>query len=597
VSFLCPSCHTPLPPQRERTLLSCSGCGVSIDLRDVDTAPGAPGLSPERDLSGQVLGAYRLGARLGSGGMGIVYAAEGPEGAVAVKVLARGAASDPALRTRFRREAEALLALVHPAVVRVYAHGEHEGVAWYAMERLEGEDLARRLARGPLPIAEVQALAEQLLSGLACIHARGLVHRDLKPSNVLLFPSGAKLCDFGVARVEGARTLTESAALVGSLAYMAPEQRRGRSSAASDLYALGVLLCEAATHRLPEELSLDELQPRRLRALVTHLLAVRPEDRPASAEHARAMLVGAEGRGRQRRAAMVVGLLVVMVGVSLVVLERSWRPSAPASSPPLSAGVDDGARTVASGASVCRRRSRRASYRHRSRLQARPARPRRRPPRRSVRVTYPPGLRRSRGPRPPQRSSLPHPSCRSPSRGQSRRWPPRRLIRRWRHDRRQASQAPWRRRASPRSPARRWWSSRRRHLRLEHESVSALGGPRRAPDAEGPVWASRVGRERAASTREAIQLGASQSSCQSLRSHSKRSIDTSAITVGRVVRAVNAAGATGGRSSARRRRSAGGASVSPVLACAQAARAEVAALTSFTPGQSGQSPSRRVSSA
>jgi serine/threonine protein kinase len=351
VSFLCPSCHTPLPPQRERTLLSCSGCGVSIDLRDVDTAPGAPGLSPERDLSGQVLGAYRLGARLGSGGMGIVYAAEGPEGAVAVKVLARGAASDPALRTRFRREAEALLALVHPAVVRVYAHGEHEGVAWYAMERLEGEDLARRLARGPLPIAEVQALAEQLLSGLACIHARGLVHRDLKPSNVLLFPSGAKLCDFGVARVEGARTLTESAALVGSLAYMAPEQRRGRSSAASDLYALGVLLCEAATHRLPEELSLDELQPRRLRALVTHLLAVRPEDRPASAEHARAMLVGAEGRGRQRRAAMVVGLLVVMVGVSLVVLERSWRPSAPASSPPLSAGVDEGARTVASGAS------------------------------------------------------------------------------------------------------------------------------------------------------------------------------------------------------------------------------------------------------
>lgn len=352
MSFLCPSCHTPLPPQRERTLLSCSGCGVSIDLRDVDTAPGAPGLSPERDLGGQVLGAYRLGARLGSGGMGIVYAAEGPEGAVAVKVLARGAASDPALRTRFRREAEALLALVHPAVVRVYAHGEHEGVAWYAMERLDGEDLARRLARGPLPAPEVQALAEQLLSGLACIHGRGLVHRDLKPSNVLLFPSGAKLCDFGVARVEGARTLTESAALVGSLAYMAPEQRRGRSSAASDLYALGVLLCEAATGRLPEELSLDELQPRRLRTLVTGLLAVRPEDRPASAEQARAMLVGAGSRGRPRQAALVVGLLVGVVGVSLVVLERAWRPSAGAPSPAVLAGVDEGARTVASGASV-----------------------------------------------------------------------------------------------------------------------------------------------------------------------------------------------------------------------------------------------------
>lgn len=357
MSFLCPSCHTPLPPQRERTLLSCSGCGVSIDVRDVDTAPGAPGLSPERDLSGQVLGAYRLGARLGSGGMGIVYAAEGPEGPVAVKVLARGAASDPALRTRFRREAEALLALVHPSVVRVYAHGEHEGVAWYAMERLEGEDLARRLARGPLPAAEVQALAEQLLSGLACIHARGLVHRDLKPSNVLLFPGGAKLCDFGVARVEGARTLTESAALVGSLAYMAPEQRRGRSSAASDLYALGVLLCEAATGRLPEEVSLDALQPRRLRALVTHLLALRPEDRPASAEHARVMVVGTGSRGLPRRAALVVGLAVALVGGSLVVLERVWRPSVRAPSPLAVASVGDGAGSAprASSSSVTAR--------------------------------------------------------------------------------------------------------------------------------------------------------------------------------------------------------------------------------------------------
>lgn len=353
MSFLCPSCHVALPSSRERTLLTCSGCGVSIDLRDVDTAPGAPGLSPELDLSGQVLGAYRLGARLGSGGMGIVYAAEGPEGAVAVKVLARGAASDPALRARFRREAEALLALVHPAVVRVYAHGEHDGVAWYAMERLDGEDLARRLARGPLTPAEVEALALQLLSGLDCIHARGLVHRDLKPSNVLLFPGGAKLCDFGVARVEGARTLTESAALVGSLAYMAPEQRRGRSSAASDLYALGVLLCEAATGRPPEELNLDELRPRRLGRLVARLLEPRPEDRPASAAQARALLAGAD-RGAGRWAAVALGGLVV-VGVGWVLVEVVGRSSVAAPAVPVVARAEEGARTATRGASVAAR--------------------------------------------------------------------------------------------------------------------------------------------------------------------------------------------------------------------------------------------------
>lgn len=331
MSFLCPSCHGSLPDARERAVLPCPSCGVAIDLRDVATAPGAPGLSPEHDLSGKKLGDYQLSAKLGSGGMGIVYAASGPAGEVAVKVLARAPASDPGLRARFRREAEALLGIEHPAIVRVYAQGEEDGVAWYAMERLSGEDLAHRLRRGPLAPAEALSLARQLLSALGFIHKQGLIHRDIKPSNVLLFPGGAKLCDFGVARLDGSNTLTESMAIVGSLRYMAPEQRSGKTTPASDLYSLGVLLFEACTGLLPEEAPLTMIQPRRLRALIGKLLAQKPVERPASAAVALAVLGPVEPPSRRGAVAAVAALLLTTgAGLAVALLPDPPTPKPPA---------------------------------------------------------------------------------------------------------------------------------------------------------------------------------------------------------------------------------------------------------------------------
>lgn len=290
MNFLCPACRTPLPGATAG-VATCTGCGVEVDVARVETAPGTARLSPEVDLSGERLGGLALLRRLGSGGMGTVYEAEGPHGPCAVKVLSAMVAADPSVRARFRREAEALRRIQHPAVVRVLAEGEERGFCWYAMERVDGPDLRTKLLDGPLPAAEVEGLARRVLSALAAAHARGFVHRDVKPSNLLLARDGAKLCDFGIARLDGATTLTASAALIGSLRYMAPEQQRmGRADARSDLFALGLVLHEALAGGIPGERPLPSGVPGRLRTLVSRLLADRPEHRPASAEAALKLL-------------------------------------------------------------------------------------------------------------------------------------------------------------------------------------------------------------------------------------------------------------------------------------------------------------------
>ena len=176
-------------------------------------------------------------------------------------------------------------------MVRVLAEGEERGFCWYAMERVEGPDLRAKLADGPLPAPEVEGLARRVLSALGAAHARGFIHRDVKPSNLLLAKDGAKLCDFGIARLDGATTLTASAALIGSLRYMAPEQQRlGRADARSDLYALGLVLYEALAGGIPGERSLPPGVPRRLRTLLARLLADNPTERPASAASALKLL-------------------------------------------------------------------------------------------------------------------------------------------------------------------------------------------------------------------------------------------------------------------------------------------------------------------
>ncbi|WP_164021795.1 serine/threonine-protein kinase [Pyxidicoccus trucidator] len=317
MNFLCPACRTPLPGARTALVVPCAACGVQVDLARVETAPGTARLSPEVDLTGESLGGFRLTSRLGAGGMGTVYAAEGHTGPCAVKVLSALVAADPAVRTRFRREAEALRQVQHPAVVRVLSDGEERGFCWYAMERVDGPDLRARLNKdGPLPWPEVEGLARRMLEALGAAHERGFIHRDVKPGNILLAPDGAKLCDFGIARLDGATTLTESAALIGSLRYMAPEQQRlGRAVAQSDLFALGLVLYESLAGGFPGEKPLPAGVPGRLRRLLSRLLAERIEDRPDSAESARRLL-----ERRVPVGALAVGTSAVLALATLLLL-------------------------------------------------------------------------------------------------------------------------------------------------------------------------------------------------------------------------------------------------------------------------------------
>ena len=224
--------------------------------------------------TGMRLGPYEILAPLGAGGMGEVYRARDSrlERTVAVKVLSPVLAASPELRARFEREARAASALNHPHICAVYDIGTSPGEAgsgdsvFIVMEHLEGETLAHRLARGPLPAAELLARGGEIADALDRAHRAGIVHRDLKPGNVMLTKGGAKLMDFGLARVPGtprapgssvvedtisptrSQPLTAEGTIVGTFQYMAPEVLEGaEADARSDLWALGCVLYEMAT--------------------------------------------------------------------------------------------------------------------------------------------------------------------------------------------------------------------------------------------------------------------------------------------------------------------------------------------------------------
>lgn len=309
MNFLCPACRTPLPRSNPEHV-TCTGCGVAVDLTRVDTAPGQARLWPEIDLSGETLSGHSLLKLLGSGGMGSVYEARDPAGnIVALKVLSPLLAAEPALRERFRREARALSAISHPGVVKMLGEGEEKSFCWYAMERVTGSDLRERLKAGPLSAPEVIALGKAMLEALEVVHAAGFIHRDVKPSNILLSSEGPKLCDFGIARLEGASTLTESAALLGSLRYMAPEQRWGKSDARSDLYALGVVLHEALALGVPGERALPPSTPATLIRAIAKFTEASAVLRPQSAEAAKRLLMASSRRP------VLVAAVAVLVGV------------------------------------------------------------------------------------------------------------------------------------------------------------------------------------------------------------------------------------------------------------------------------------------
>ena len=252
-------------------------------------------------------GRYRVEDTLGHGGMAVVYVAEDAELArrVAVKVLAEQFATDDEFRRRFVREARLAARLSHPNVVHVYDAGEDDGRPFIVMELVPGETVADLLARRrKLPAEEAAELARQAALGLQHAHQAGLVHRDVKPQNLLLREDGVlKIADFGIARAAESTRLTKHGTVLGTAAYLAPEQALGgEAGPEADVYSLGAVLYELLTGRPPHAFAsladlaehhregaivpvrdLEPSVPPALEALVMRCLAREARFRPQSA--------------------------------------------------------------------------------------------------------------------------------------------------------------------------------------------------------------------------------------------------------------------------------------------------------------------------
>jgi serine/threonine-protein kinase len=195
------------------------------------------------------LGRYRLLRELGRGAMGVVYLAEDDalQRQVAIKtLLLPGDDEDSQREARFRQEAKAAGGLNHPNVITVHDFGREGNWLYIAMELLQGVELRDRMGQGALPIDEALHIAEQVASGLAAAHARGVVHRDVKPGNIMVMPGGhVKIMDFGIARMQASDVRTQSGTMMGSPKYMSPEQVGGHSvDHRSDIFSLGSVLYE-----------------------------------------------------------------------------------------------------------------------------------------------------------------------------------------------------------------------------------------------------------------------------------------------------------------------------------------------------------------
>jgi eukaryotic-like serine/threonine-protein kinase len=218
-------------------------------------------------VSGDRLGPYEILAAIGKGGMGEVYRARDTrlERTVAIKILPDGLADSPDLRDRFDREAKTIASLNHPHICVLHDIGRSDRTDYLVMEYVEGETLAQRLARGPLPLEQVLLYGIEIADALDKAHRKGITHRDLKPGNVILGKMGTKLLDFGLAKLKqgsaleavavsaiptAAEPITAEGTLLGTLQYMAPEQLEGKQAdARTDIFALGALLYEMATGR------------------------------------------------------------------------------------------------------------------------------------------------------------------------------------------------------------------------------------------------------------------------------------------------------------------------------------------------------------
>ncbi len=327
--------------------------------------------------AGERLGPYEILAPLGAGGMGEVYKAQDTrlDRTVAIKVLPSHVAGNPEVRQRFEREARAVSSLNHSHICTLYDIGSENGVDFMVMEHIEGDTLADRLSKGALPFDQALRRGIEIADALDKAHRQGVVHRDLKPGNIMLTKSGAKLLDFGLAKMTAAETnaggvsalpteakpLTQEGSILGTFQYMAPEQLEGKEAdARADLFAFGAVLYEMLTGRKvfegesqaslitaimsAEPASVSDLQPLTpfaLERLVKRCLAKDPEDRWQSARDVTLELgwirdkgdadasttAPAGARSRKRLSwALVLLLAAAIVGV---VVHRFTEPDAP----------------------------------------------------------------------------------------------------------------------------------------------------------------------------------------------------------------------------------------------------------------------------
>ena len=357
-------------PKPERTRFLDSACGEDADLRaEVERllagneepswqSPVTTMFQLATELApGDTLAHYRIDARLGQGGMGVVYRAYDTrlQRELALKVLPPEQLADPEQRQRLIREARAASALNHSNIVTVYEIGSERGVDFIAMEYVEGRSLAQAIPGAGLPLARVLGYAIQISAALANAHAFGVIHRDLKPANIMLTGEGRiKLLDFGLAwRVpqaeSGTATVTAEGEISGTVGYMSPEQVRGLPvDYRTDIFSLGVLLyemvtgerpftassakavCDAILHAPPRDFG-DTPVPGRLKAIIQKLLEKDPLDRYGSAaeiqEELKALETSLAPAGPVRLSKttwIAVAGLVVLVAVLVGWFWRGW---------------------------------------------------------------------------------------------------------------------------------------------------------------------------------------------------------------------------------------------------------------------------------
>ncbi len=258
------------------------------ELREDSTVTGL--------ASGACLGPYRLESKLGEGGMGEVFRAIDTRlgRAVAIKTTREQ------FNDRFAREARAISSLNHPNICTLHDVGPN----YLVMELVEGETLAARLKSGPLPLKTALLYADQIVAAVVEAHAKDIIHRDLKPGNIMIGKSGVKVLDFGLARSGQDETVTASRMIIGTPAYMAPEQREGKpADARADIYALGLILHEMLTGTRPGP-QRKRIRPRKLDKIVSRCLEEDPARRWQSAAELQKELAAVTPMGRGTLAAI-----------------------------------------------------------------------------------------------------------------------------------------------------------------------------------------------------------------------------------------------------------------------------------------------------